>query len=138
LNGFDPAARPRLDPAERNEQDGVVFPALIEDEWARGGITRRSIELITTESTRMKTGLITVVTLASVMVLSGAALAGGESCASKKGAHKDMSAAISKDGIDPHGVAVSPDAVKTEPSAASGAEVKQEIPVQSRKGVLQI
>lgn len=83
----------------------------------------------------MKTGLITVVALASAMVLSGAALAGGESCASKKGAHKDMSAATSKDGMDPHGWAVSQDAVKTEPS---GAEVKQEVPVQSTKGVLQI
>lgn len=86
----------------------------------------------------MKTGLITVVALASAMVLSGAALAGGEACASKKGAHKDMSAATSKDGMDPHGFAVSQDAVKTVPSDASGAEVKQEVPVQSTKGVLQI
>ena len=86
----------------------------------------------------MKTSLITVVTFASVMVLSGTALAGGESCASKKGAHKDMSAATSKDGKNHHGWAVSQDAVKTDPSAASGAEVKHEIPVQSRKGALQI
>ena len=86
----------------------------------------------------MKTSLITVVTFASVMVLSGTALAGGESCASKKGAHKDMSAATSKDGKNHHGWAVSQDAVKTESPAASGAEVKQEVPVQSTKGVLQI
>ena len=86
----------------------------------------------------MKTSLITVVAITSVMALSGAALASGESCASKKGAHKDMSAAISKDGIDPHGVAVSPDAVKTEPSAALGAEAKQEVLVHPTKGALQI
>ena len=86
----------------------------------------------------MKTGLITVVAFASVMALSGTALASSESCASKKGAHKDMSAAMSKDGMDPHGFAVSQDAVKTEPSAASGAEAKQEIPMHSTKGALQI
>ncbi len=86
----------------------------------------------------MKTGLITVVAFASVMVLSGAALADGASCASKKGAHKDMSAAISKDGVDSHGWSASQDAVKTEPSAVPGAEVKQEVPVQPAPGALQI
>ena len=86
----------------------------------------------------MKSGLITVVMFASVMVLSGAALADGASCASKKGAHKDMSAAISKDGVDSHGGSVSQEAVKTEPPAVLGAEVKQEVSVQSTQGALQI
>ena len=130
-----PTVRPWLDPTERNEQDGVVIIGFDRKDGLRRRITRRSIELITTESTRMKTGLITVVAIASVMVLSGTALASSESCASKKGAHKDMSAAVSKDGIDPHGFAVSQDAVKIEPS---GVEAKQEIPVHSMKGALQI
>lgn len=104
----------------------------------RGEVTQHSIKLITTESTCMKTGLITVVAFASVMVLSATALAESESCASKKGAHKDMSASASKDGMKHHGQIVSQDAVKTEPSAASSAEVKQDIPAQSTPGALQI
>ena len=86
----------------------------------------------------MKAGLITVVAFASIMVLSGAAWADGASCASKKGAHQDMSAAISKDGVDSHGGSASQDTVKTEPATAPGAEVKQEVPVQPASGALQI
>ena len=72
------------------------------------------------------------------MVLSGVALADGASCASKKGAHKDMSAAMSKDDVDSHGESASQDEVKTELSAVPGAKVKQEVPVQPTQGALQI
>ena len=86
----------------------------------------------------MKTGLITAAAIASVMVLSGTAFAGGENCASKKGVHKDMSAAVTKDGMDHHGWVASQDAVTTEQPAVSGTEAKQEAPAQSPQGALKI
>jgi hypothetical protein len=72
----------------------------------------------------MKTGLIQVAAIASAMILSGAALAGGENCPSKKGAHKDMSAAAGEHGKDSHGWTLSQDAVKVEPSAAADAQAQ--------------
>lgn len=86
----------------------------------------------------MKTGLITAAAIASVMVISATAFADGDSCPSKKGAHKDMSAAASKDGKDHHGWVASKDAVTSEESAASSTEAKQDAPAQPTKGVLKI
>lgn len=86
----------------------------------------------------MKSSLITVVTFASVMVFSGTAFAGGENCSSKRGAHKDMSAAVTKDGTDHHGWVASQDTVKVEPSEIPSAEVKQEVPLQPLQGTLKI
>lgn len=86
----------------------------------------------------MKTGLIAAAAIASIVGFSGTALAGGENCASKKGAHKDMSAAVTKDGKDHHGWVASQDVVKAEGSAVSNAEAKQEVPAQPTQGVLKI
>jgi hypothetical protein len=70
----------------------------------------------------MKTGLMQVAVLASAMVLSGAALAGGENCASKKGAHKDMSAAATHDGT--HGLVLSQETAKAEASATTEGQAQ--------------
>lgn len=86
----------------------------------------------------MKTGLITAAAIASVMVLSATAFADGDSCPSKKGAHKDMSAAVSKDGKDHHGWVAAQDAAKVEESAVSSTEAKQTVPAQPTKGALKI
>lgn len=86
----------------------------------------------------MKTSLITTAAIAAVMMLSATAFAGGENCPSKSGAHKDMSAAVSKDDMDHHGWVASQEAVTAEPAATSGAEAKQETPAQTLQGVLKI
>ncbi len=87
----------------------------------------------------MKTGLITIAAVASVIALSGAAFAGGENCPSKNGAHKDMSAATTKEGADHHGWVVSKDAVKTESSSATSADAQTEVvPAQPADGALKI
>lgn len=89
----------------------------------------------------MKTGLITVAALVSVMALSGAAMAGGENCASKKGAHKDMSAA-SGHSWDKHASVLpqssAQDAATTAPSAATDANVVQDVPAKPSKSALNI
>lgn len=89
----------------------------------------------------MKTGLITGVAIASVLVLSSAAFAGGENCASKKGAHKDMSAASGQSwdkhaSVLPQSSAAEP--VTAEPSAATGTDVVQDTPAKASKSALNI
>lgn len=89
----------------------------------------------------MKTGLITAAAIASVLVLSGTAVAAGDNCPSKSGAHKDMSAAITKDGVDHHGWVASQDAVTAEQGQSvivPGTEAKQEAPVLAPQGALKI
>jgi hypothetical protein len=86
----------------------------------------------------MKMNLTRVAVVASILALSGTAFAGGESCASKKGAHKDMSAAVTKDAQDHHGIATSQDVVEADKSAAVVNEVTKDAPVQSPSGALKI
>lgn len=94
--------------------------------------------LITTESTGMKTSLITAAVITSALVLSATASAGGENCPSKGGVHKDLSATLSKDGKDHHGWVAAQDAAKAEESAVSGTDTKQEITTQPARSVLKI
>lgn len=85
----------------------------------------------------MKSGLITIAAIASLTVLSGAASAGGENCPSKKGAHKDMSAATTKEGVE-HGWLKSKKELGAESSAAASADAQKEVPVQPAAGSLKI
>lgn len=89
----------------------------------------------------MKTGLITAAAIASVIALSGLAVADGDNCPSKSGAHKDMSAAIKKDGADHHGWVAAQDAASADQGQLAivpGTEAKQEAPVQAPQGALKI